>query len=110
MCRTDDTAAVRLLLLLLDLTTQFSNRRTSMWTASNIDTSELNPDIRDVFQKTFDSIFTTVGWKGPVVGNFTQISKLSGVGKSGRMWVFLLLALSLISCAGGSTSFDQRFF
>ena len=81
-----------------------------MWTASNRDTSELNPDIRDVFQKTYDSIFTTVGWKGPDVGNFTQISKLSLVGKSGRMWAFLLLALSLVSCAGGSTSFDQSFF
>merc|ERR1711971_262627 len=101
-CRTDDTAAVRL--LLLDLTTQFSNRRTSMWTASNRDTSELNPENRDLFRKTYVSILTTVDWKGLGVGNFTQISMSSSVGKSGRMWALLLLTLSLVSCAGAGQS------
>ena len=110
--QSDDTAAVRLLLLLLlDLTTQFWSRRTSMWTASNRDTSELNSENRDVFQKTYDSsILTIVDWKGPGVGNLTQISMLSALGKSGRMWALLILALSLVSCAGGSTLFDQSFF
>ena len=69
-----------------------------MWTASNRDTSEFNPEKKDLFQKTYDS---ALDWRGPGVGYFTQISMSSAVGKSGQMWALLLLALSLLSCAGG---------
>ena len=69
-----------------------------MWTANNRDTSKLNPEKKDLFQKTYDS---ALDWRGPGVGYFTQISMSSAVGKSGRMWALLLLALSLLSCAGG---------
>jgi len=75
-----------------------------MWTASNRDTSELNPENQDPFQKTYHSILTTLDWRGPGVGYFTQISMSSRVGKSGKMWALLLLALSLLSCAGADQS------
>ena len=85
-----------------------------MWTASNRDTSKLNPEKKDLFPKTYESILTTLDWRGPGVGYFTQISMSSAVGKSGQMWALLLLALSLVSCAGGpliaQTHVDKKLF
>ena len=85
-----------------------------MWTASNRDTSEFNPENQDSFQKTYESKMTTPDQRGPGVGCFTQISMSSAVGKSGQMWALLLLALSLLSCAGGSiiaqTHVDKKLF